>query len=209
VYWTRDILLLFHQRFGWLSTVTTKAGIPNDHGSGIKVAVTVCTVPILLNGVCAKACQWCIKQWVTVVAVGMFASVASVCVLPVWRTRCHYICAFNGRGCAGEGKCFQTSFWYEIRGATAAVSTLCALESQAQMWSAFSPPTLQSGLRIEVLCEWVCLCVQTLDLIFDRITGSSHQTCQFSLTFCDVVDHFLRIRKWTRLGYTHCCLLST
>jgi len=53
--------------------------------------VTVCTVPVLVSGVCAEACQWCIKQWVTMAAVGMFASVASVRVLPVWRTRRHCI----------------------------------------------------------------------------------------------------------------------
>jgi len=38
--------------------------------------VTVCTVPILVSGVCAEACQWCIEQWVTMAAVGMFATAA-------------------------------------------------------------------------------------------------------------------------------------
>jgi len=71
--------------------------------------VRICTVPILVSGVCAEACQWCIKQWVTIAAVGMFASVASVRVLPVWRTRRRYMYACNGESCAGEGRCSQTS----------------------------------------------------------------------------------------------------
>jgi hypothetical protein len=64
-------------------TVAIKHGIPNDCGDSVKVAVTVCTVPIKVSGVCAEACQWCIKQWVTAVFVGMPAYVASVSVLPV------------------------------------------------------------------------------------------------------------------------------
>jgi len=85
-------------------------------------------VPILVSGVCTEACQWCIKQWVTVDAVGMFTSVASVRVLPFWRTLCHYIDIFNGRSRAGEKRCSQTLFFrYEIGGAAAAVSISCAL----------------------------------------------------------------------------------
>jgi len=90
--------------------------------------VTVCTVPILVSGVCAEACQWCIKQWVTVTAVGMFVSVASVRVFPVWRTRRHSIYSCNELSRAGEGRCSQTLFFrYKIRGTTAAVSISCAL----------------------------------------------------------------------------------
>ena len=90
--------------------------------------MTVCTVPVLVSGVCAEACQWCIKQWVTVAAVGMFAFVASVRVLPVWRTRRYCICACNGQSRAGEGRCSQTLFFrYEVERATAAVSISCAL----------------------------------------------------------------------------------
>jgi primosomal replication protein N len=85
--------------------VTTKAGIQNDCGGSVNVAMTVCTVPVLVSGVCAEACQWCIKQWVKVAAVGMFASVASVRVRLVWRTLHHYIYACNGRRRAFEGRC--------------------------------------------------------------------------------------------------------
>jgi hypothetical protein len=116
------------QRCGWIRTETSKFGIPDDRGGNIKVAVTVCTVPILVCGVCAEACQWYIKQWVTVAAVGIFASVASVRVLPVRRTRRHYISVSNGRSRAGEGRCSQTLiFRYEIGGASATVSISCAL----------------------------------------------------------------------------------
>jgi hypothetical protein len=112
----------------WVRTVTSKSDIPNDRGGSVKVAVTVCTVPILVSGICAEACQWCIKQWVTVDDVGMFASVASVRVLPVWRTRRHYISTCNERSRAGEGRCSQMLFFrFEIGGASAAVSISCAL----------------------------------------------------------------------------------
>jgi len=115
------------QKCGWGRTVTTKAGIPNDCGGSVKVVVTLYTVPILVRGVYAEACQWYIKQWVTVAAVGIFASVASVSVLPVWRTRRHYVYACKGRIRACEGRCSQTFFRYEIGGVTAAVSISCAL----------------------------------------------------------------------------------
>jgi hypothetical protein len=116
------------QSCGCVRTVTTKGGIPNDRGGSVSVAVTVCTVPILVSGVCAEACQWCIEQWVTMAAVGIFASVTSVSFLPVWRTRRHYIYVCKGQIHACEGRYSQTLFFrYEIEGATAAVSISCAL----------------------------------------------------------------------------------
>ena len=126
---TIDVLLVFHQiERGQIRTQTSKAGIPNDHGGNVKVAMTVCTVAIPVSGVCAEACHWCIKQWVTVAAVGILASVASIRFLPVWRTRRYYIYTCNGRSRAGEGRCSQTLFFrYEMRGATAAVSISCVL----------------------------------------------------------------------------------
>jgi hypothetical protein len=120
--------------------------------------VTVGAVPILVSCVCAETCQWCIKQWVTVAAVGIFASVASVGVLPVWRTR-HYIYACNGQSHAGEGRCSQTLFfWYEIRGARAAVSISCALGVTSTYVSHFSSycavrPANRSSFLVRVFVQ--------------------------------------------------------
>ena len=148
------------QRCGWVRTVTTKGGIPNDRCGSVKVAVTVCTVPILVSGVCAEACQWCIEQWVTMAAVGMFASIASVGVRPVWRTRRHYIYSWNGRSRACEGRCSQTLFFrYDTGGATATVSISCALwVTSTDVVGLFSPylavwPSKTTSLRVRLsLC---------------------------------------------------------
>jgi hypothetical protein len=65
---------------------------------------------------------------VTVDAVGMFASVASVRVLAVCRTRRHYIYFFKGQILACGGPCSQNfNFRYEIGRATSAVCISCAL----------------------------------------------------------------------------------
>jgi len=62
--------------------------------------------------------------------------------------------------------------------------------SQAQMSLTFSAPTLQSGLPIGDVCVRECVCVPTLDLISDGVRSCSHQACQSSLNFCDIVHHW-------------------
>jgi hypothetical protein len=49
--------------------------------------------------------------------------------------------------------------------------------------------------------------VQSLDLNCEGVTGCSHQVCHFSLTFFDMVDQFVCVRKWTRVGYSNCTRL--
>jgi hypothetical protein len=47
----------------------------------------------------------------------------------------------------------------------------------------------------KVVAFGISLTVQTLDLICERVKGFSHYVCHFSLTFCDLVDQFVHVRK--------------
>jgi hypothetical protein len=109
--------------------IAFKFSSPNYRIVSMKVPVTRCTVPVPVSDVGTPACDWCVKQWVTVIGVGVFAPVSGVRVLPLGRTPRHCVQSDIEKIHTCEWRGPQALFfWNEERRTTAAITVPCALK---------------------------------------------------------------------------------
>jgi hypothetical protein len=135
----------------------------------------------------------CVKHWVTVIGVGVFAPVAGVRVLPVGRTPRHYVQSGIEKfhACEGEGP-QALFFWHKVRGTTAAITVPCALRitstcidvfiSSSAGWSMNRSKVRVRPLFVLNLSIWISEDWQVI-------------VYSFNLTSSGNVYHFTRVRK--------------